>query len=85
MLPALMLGNFVLVLLDGLTRHGNDGDLVAQIDGGDVDEVSVVCVVPRDANTEHGLVPDDGCESSEEGRADGCAEGKRGWRVRVAA
>jgi hypothetical protein len=85
MFPALLLGDFVLVLLDGLAGCSNDGDLVAQIDGGDVYEVGVIRVVPSDANTEHGLVLDDGCESSEEVRADGCAVGERGWRVGVAA
>lgn len=85
MFPALLLGDFVLVLLNRLAGHSNDGDVVAQIDGGDVYEVGVVCIVSRDANTQHGLVFDDGCKSSEEGRADGCAEGKRGWRVGVAA
>lgn len=86
MFPALMLGDFVLVLLDGLAGHGNDGDLAAQIDGGDVDEVGVACVVPCDANTQHGLVLDDGCESGQEVRADGCvAVGAKGWRMRVAA
>lgn len=70
MFPALMLSNFVLVLLHGFTGDYLDRDVVSQVDLRNVRPVGVVGVFACDAYAEEGLFFDDGGEGGEEGGAD---------------
>lgn len=70
-LPSLLLSDPVFVFLRGLAGDKSHGDVVPEVDGGNVREVGVVGVVCCDTDAEHGLVADDVGQGREKGWAEG--------------